>query len=229
MICNSPPYATDEDIALRASSDFALLCPRDQSLASGGDGVFSPTDRWSMMSATVDFASQGLVPGNVLLLTKPAATFKPPGEALVVASVGTGIVTLRRKGLPSGVGQPPGLAAGLNGVEFAAATLGPQICRESFDLDQRYGIDDLVAGRRTCDLYDPREVKDAVVLAVLHARYSEMSRDGAEQHDNFTTKARLVKADLDDLLARVVVHWRPAGAVWGGDISVSRFATRLTR
>ena len=32
-------YATDEDIALRASADFAILCPKDQCLAYGNDGT----------------------------------------------------------------------------------------------------------------------------------------------------------------------------------------------
>src|SRR5947199_54246 len=56
MTTSTTLYATDEDIVLRASADFALLCPRDQKLASGTDGTFMPDDRWTLHSTAVDFA-----------------------------------------------------------------------------------------------------------------------------------------------------------------------------
>src|SRR3954467_9712135 len=42
MISFYTAYATDEDIALRASADYSILCPRDQKLGWGNDGVFYP-------------------------------------------------------------------------------------------------------------------------------------------------------------------------------------------
>ena len=217
-------YATDEDIALRAPADFAILCPRDQKLAGGADGAFSPSDPWTLRSTSVDFSARGLSPGQVVLLTKPTATFRPPGEALVIVSVAPGAVTLRRKGQPAGAGQPPGPAVGLSGVEFAINTLGPQIERASYDLNRRYGVDDLVAGRRAADLHDRREVCEATVLTVLSRQYLAMSRETGDQGDPFAAKAQLAKAELDELLDRVVVRWGADAAP-----SSSRFSTRITR
>ena len=109
-----PIYATDEDIVLRASSDFALLCPRDQKLASGTDGAFDPSDRWCLRSASVDFSAQGVRPGQVVQLLGPPATFRAPGDLLIVAS---GRATTRSscaaRGRPLGSGSRPARSRGL--------------------------------------------------------------------------------------------------------------------
>ena len=216
-------------MALRASADFSLLCPRDQKLAGGTDGIFSPSDPWTLTSPTVDFLAQGLAPGQVVQLTKPVTSFKPPGECFVVVSVSQNAVKLRRKGQPPGMGQPPSPAGGLGGVEFLVTTLGPQIARASYDLNRRYGIDDLIAGRRSCDLYDPQEGRDVTVLTVLLHQYSDMSRRAEDKPDTFAAKAQVVRAELDELLGRVVVHWKAATTPPSGGGGTSRLSTRITR
>ena len=222
-------YATDEDIAVRAPADFPILCPRDQKLAWGSDGAFSPTSPWVLTSSTVDFSARGLAPGNVVQLLQPVANFRPPGDSLVVDSIAPFAVTLRRKGLATGAGQPPGPSSALIGVEFTANTLGPQIERASYDLNRRFGIDDLVAGRRAVDLYDPREIREATVLSVLYRQYVAMSRETGEQQDAFAAKSALLKAELDDLLDRLVVRWGPPGAPMAAEGTTSRFGARLAR
>ena len=169
-------YACDEDIALRASADFAILCPKDQCLAYGTDGAFN-----------------------------------------------------RRKGQAAGIGQPASPPVGVSGVEFTALTLGPQIVRASYDLNRRYGIDDLIAGRRSCDLFDPQEVREATVLTVLYRQYLEMSRGPQEKADTFAAKSSLYRQELDDLLARTVVHWAPRPGVVVPSRETTRFSTRITR
>jgi hypothetical protein len=219
-------YANDEDIALRASADFAILCPKDQCLAYGTDGAFS--DPWTLTSQSVDFRANGLAPGLIVRLTQPVSLYKPPGEAFAVVSVAPNTVVLRRKGQAAGVGQPAGLAQS-SGVEFTAATLGPQIVRASYDLNRRYGIDDLIAGRRPCDLFDPQEVREATVLTVLYRQYLEMSRGPQETADTFASKSQMYKQELDDLLARTVVHWAASRVVPSVSQSTSRFSTRISR
>jgi hypothetical protein len=226
MTCTPTVYANDEDIALRASADFAILCPRDQCLAYGTDGAFS--DPWTLTSQSVDFVSNGLTPGQVVRLTQPVSVYKPPGDAFVIASVCPGGVVLRRKGQPVGVGQPAA-AAGVSGVEFTVTTLGPQLARASYDLDRRYGIDDLIAGRRPCDLFDPREVREATVLTVLYRQYLEMSRGPQERADTFAAKSQLYKQELSDLLARTVVHWAASPGAPASSQSTTRMSTRLSR
>ena len=79
-------YATDENIAVCASGDFAMLCPDWQKLAYGVDGAFASTSPWVLTSASVDFAAAGVTSGHVVLLRKPATVFKGSGELLAVDS-----------------------------------------------------------------------------------------------------------------------------------------------
>jgi hypothetical protein len=221
-------YAADEDLALRASADFAILCPKDQCLAYGTDGSFG-SDRWALQSSSVDFNVNGVAPGQVVRLTQPVTSFKPPGEALVVDSVGAGLVWLRRKGMPSGAGQPPAPSGGLAAVEFTVTTLGPQVARASDDLNRRFGINDRVPGRRPADLFDLRELREATVLTVLYRQYLELSRGSRDQADVFVAKALAYKQELDDLLARLVLHWSAEPGVTGTPQVTTRLSARLSR
>src|SRR5690349_9570664 len=99
-------FATDEDLVLRLGEDFAKVAPLDQTLAAGNDGAFASGARWTLTSASVDFAGQGVLPGMVALVTLPRRGLGPETQALAVDSVASG-VTLRRKGLAPGAGQPP--------------------------------------------------------------------------------------------------------------------------
>ena len=81
----------------------------------------------------------------------------------------------------------------------------------------------------SADLYDPREVKQATVLTVLHRQYLDMSREAGNPQDAFAAKAQLMKAELDELLDRAVVHWAPALDTGPAERGTSRFDTRLSR
>ncbi len=225
-------YATDEDIALRASTDFVVLCPRDQLLGSGVDGVFAPSDLWTLTSASVDFAAFGLLPGQIVRLTKPTAVFSSNGELFTIQSVAPGAATLRRKGELSGVGQPPSPSGGLSSVEFTIRTLGPQIQLACDDINYRFGIDDAIAGRRSLDLYDPGQLREAVVLTVLYKQYLDQGRQfsGASSapDDLYSAKSRIAKAELDEVLDRLTLRWNEAD-VASRSIATTRFSTRMSR
>ncbi len=213
-------YASDEDVALRAPADFALLCPRDQKIAAGLDGSFAAADLWTLRSSSRNFAAMGVAPGHVVQILNPAPQFKPPGESFAVESVSGTSVTLRRKGQEAGKGQPPVLSGGLSAVEFLILTLDPQIERACVEFDRRFGL----SADGSDSLLDPRDVREAIVLSVLHGQYLAMSRNlGGENGDTFASKALAMKVELDELLARLVVQTR------SGDGSSSRFSTRLTR
>jgi hypothetical protein len=209
---------TDEDVILEAPMDFAVLCPRDQRLAWGVDGVFASEDRWRLQSASVDFEGQGLTAGSVVQLLGPSAYFKPPGEALVVESVSGNTVELRRKGQGAGVGQPPGPVEGLTGVEFVVTTLGPQIARAAGDVERRLGL-----GAGELSEEDREAVRGVVALVVLSRQYMAMSRDGVGGREGPAGKAEFLRARLDERLARLVVE------VGDGSRSVSRLSTRIGR
>jgi len=225
MQANFIAYATDEDIALRASSDYAILCPRDQCLAGARNGGFGD-DPWTLTSQSVNFLANGLAPGHVVRLTQPVGLFKASGEAFVISTVAPNALKLRRKGQTDGFGKPPGPEGGVQNVEFTVTTLAPQIALAGYDLNRRFGIDDLIAGRRPSDLFDPREVREATVLTVLYRQYLDMSRGAPERADGFATKAQQYRQELDDLLARTTVHW---SASTGSPQTASRLNMRVCR
>lgn len=147
-------YATDEDLAIRAPADFLAICPRDQVLVAGLDGLFLTTDPWTLRSPSVDFAGAGLTPGQIIRLAG-SSLFSAQGELYAIVSAGPGGLTLRRKGQCSGVGRPPSFTANVMGIEFEVRTFGPQIDRACSDLNLRFGIDEAIPGRTSCDLRDP--------------------------------------------------------------------------
>ncbi len=218
-------YATDEDIAVRAPSDFAALCPHDQVLASGTDGEFPAGDGWTLQANSVDFAAQGLAPGHVVQLLGPVSAFGTGGDLLVVDQVSAKSLRLRRKGQATGLGQPPAPLAGLTGVSFLVTTLAPQIESASYDLNRRYGIDDRVAGLRTSDLYDLRELREVTVLYVLYMFYVNLSQT---ESDPFGVKARLYRGMLDEALARLTLL-RNAAVPSNLEPPVTPFGTRMSR
>ena len=222
-------YATDEDLALRASSDFSILCPRDQKVAVGEDGSFSVVDRWTLSSASVDFLAQGARAGQVVLLTKPSTSFRSPGEVFAIESVVGGAALLRRKGQPIGVGQPPSPPQGLQGVEFLIASLSPQIASATLDVNRRFGIDaNPLIGRPNSLLVDPGELRDSVVLTVLHRLYLDLSRETGANRDTFASKAFAIRAELDEVLARLAVHFLSTNSTNRVE-STTRFQTRMSR
>ncbi len=216
---------TDEAIAIRVGMDFVAICPKGQKLADTTDGVLAG---WTLTSTnTGDFSTRGVVAGMVVWLEKYSST-KVINELLVVDSVATTTLTLRRQGFASGVGEPPGGPSGLTGVVFSIVTLAPQIESVSYDLDRQYGLDDLIAGRRYVDLYDAREAEQACVLETACRAYFAAYRSAV--NDTFLSKAKLLKDEMDELRARVLIHWQPISAFGVGPIeSSSMFTCRIDR
>lgn len=217
------PFATDEDVVIREVTDFVLICPRDQMVASGSDGLLQSVDRWILHSSSVDFAAQGVQPGQAVLLSGPVTHFRAPGELMFVEECGSGWVRMRRKGLGAGAGNPPGPPQGLSGVEFSVLTLAPQILAASEDIGRRLGIGNGEGGRLASDLEDLGELRDATVLTVLHRLCLAMARPMGDEPDVFALKAERLKVELDEVLARLVVHWKGMSDV------TTRFHTRIGR
>jgi hypothetical protein len=220
-------YATDENIAVRASGDFPILCPDWQKLAYGADGVFAAGSPWVLTSPSVVFDAAGVTSQHVVLLKKPNTAFKGSGELLAVDSASNGSVTLRRLGANLNQGQPPAPAGpgapGLSGVEFLIATLDPQIEEASFDLNRRYSIDPRIGGRTPADVYDLRDLRQACVLSVLAQRYAAETRGN---QGDFALKLAQVKQELGEVLARIQLRWSTSGADCH---STNRFTTRIVR
>ena len=128
------------------------------------------------------------------------------------------------------MGQPPAPPAGLTGVEFAVRTLGPQIQLASYDLDRRFGIDDAVAGRRSVDLARPppapRGRRPDGPLQAVPGPEPAVRRAAPDAPDDwYAAKARIAKAELDEVLDRLALRWNEAD-VAARAIATTRFSTR---
>jgi hypothetical protein len=117
----------------------------------------------------------------------------------------------------------------MTGVEFTILSYAPQIALATDDLNRRFGIaTGSNVGRCVSQLADPSELRDAVVLTVLYRRYLDASRDVSTSTDMFAAKAQAVKAELDDLLARLTLHWSRS-FVDDAPGPTTRFSTRMSR
>jgi hypothetical protein len=216
-------YCTDEDLAVRASGDFGVLCPDWQRTAYAVDGAFDPADLWTLTSPSTDFGGAGVQPRQVIDLQKPVTTFRGGHALLGVDSVNGTSITLHRLGSSSSVGAPPSPIGGLTGVQFSINTLGPQIEEESFILNRRYNIDPTIPSRRPTDMSDMRELRYACVLGTLYKRYSAETRNDRE---DFAFKAKSIYQELTEVYARLEIRW--ASAVIGQD-KTNWFSTRIER
>lgn len=192
---------TDEDVAVRCPEDFLALCPVWQRSAYGTDGVISG---WDLSSLTADPLSYGVAAGAVVCLSAPLASFKRP-ELYAVSGVAANRFGLRRLGLAAGVGQPP---PQVPAVTFEARTLAPQIEQASYDARKFFGVDDLVPEKTTANLYDPRELRQYVVLTVLQRRYAGAEKDKAS---DYALKLEQVSRELAELQGSLTVRWGSAG------------------
>jgi hypothetical protein len=209
-------YATDEEVLMTAGADFVAVCPRAFLFASGVDGAFSPSDPWTLASASVDFAAQGVAANMVLQLSGNRPDWKGLGGLLAVESVAGGACTLRRAGEAAGVGQPPGPPGGATGVPFLVTSLRAPIEDVAFELNEMFSIDPALVNRRPEDLYDRRIFRRLTVFRVLENQYanSNRSNDG-----DFVMKAEYYARRYREALSSATLRWGPTGT--------SQAATRL--
>lgn len=222
----NPVYCTDEDILVHAGGDFAMICPAWQQMASGNDGVFEANFPWTLNSATVDFEANGVAPNQVVWLTAPKTQYPGGGHFLAIDTVKGNTVTLRRPYKDTGVGQPPSPPAGLTSVVFAINTLDPQIAEASYDLKQRFAIDDHpTAGllRSSSWIYDLQVLRVATIYTVLTERYTQETRS---DHGDFEKKVERYRGKLDDAIARIQIRWGPTG---NSAEPAALFSTKLSR
>ena len=123
-------------------------------------------------------------------MTGPAAGLQQATDLLVVDQVLPEGVRLRRKGQAAGVGMPPGPASGLTGVAFLVTTFAPQIETATEEVNRRCGIMPPQNGQASLDPGDRRELCEATVLTVLHARYLDLAQD---ENGILAFKARVFK------------------------------------
>lgn len=213
-------FATDESLLIRAGADYAQLCPESQKLAFGTDGVLDAA-AWSLTSASVDFEAAGVATNNVIRFDRPTSVFRGAGEWFAVESAAGNVLTLRRYGLESGVGQPP---PSIPNVQFTVLTMLPQLQEASFKLYQRFSLDDSLAYRSPNEVYDLQVLRDPTVLTVLEARYLVEARD---KSSDFWPKYGEIKRELADCLELTRIRWGTASVETQPSTSI--FGMRYSR
>ncbi len=203
-----PVYATDEDILVKASGDFMTLAPSWQCMAKGTDGVFAPSVPWVLTSSSINFATNGVNPNQVVALTAPKSQYPGGGDLLAIDSVSGNSITLRRPHKDLNVGMPPAPAAGLTNVTFTITTFDPQIEEASFDIKRRFGIDENITFRDSTWIYDLRDLRMLTVLNVLYDRYTAELRS---DRGDWQRKMGHIRNMRDEILDRVQVRWGPYG------------------
>ena len=175
-------YATDEDIALRASTDFVgALSPRIRCSRRGRTASFGASDPWTLdvdlgRLRRVSASCRDSWPG----LTKPTTSFGANGELFAIqTSVSTGAITLRRKGQAKAWAsrRPPGRPDRRRVRRQDARP--PDRPGELRPRSAGSASTNAIAGRRSVDLYDPQQLREAVVLTVLYKQYLDQSRQFA--------------------------------------------------
>ncbi len=226
MSKENPAYASDEDVALVALADFPIICPTDQVIVKGTDGSFSSNDPMVLLSNSASFAN--VCEGYIVRLIRPSDWFPAPGVLCGVVSSTNQSITLRRPGLSADQSAPIAPPGGLTGVEFLVSTLQPQLERASRDLDRVLGLYPGEAHSTALESGDFDAIRNANVYLVLYQRYLAVARQGSRD-TGFAAKAQTIKAELDELIASLALHWKSARPGIGTRSGTPRFSTRITR
>lgn len=192
--------ATDESLLIRCGGDYGVLCPEWQKMAYGTDGVISG---WTLTSTAVNFATNGVSANMVIRLDRPVTSFAGAGEWFAIESVSGNVATLRRPGKAASSGQSP---PAVSSVRFTVLTFGPQLEEASFDLYQRFSLDDADPLRAPTLAYDLRVLRRACVLTVLKNRYLAESRD---KQGDFEAKYLEMGRELADAIEVIRIRWGP--------------------
>ncbi len=215
-------YASDEDAYAIGGADFGVICPENNLIAKGVDGVFATGDLWTLTSATNDFTAQGAKSGQILQLLGPSVAYKQP-QFLAVESVSGSSCTLRRAGFAVGIGVPPGPVGGLIGITFKILTLYPQLENAAYDLNDQFGIDENIPWRAPLAVYDPRQFRRLTILRVFYELYMSINRSKA---GDFADKQKYWQTEYDDVLSMTTIHWGQLGLQ---QAPTGRFSTRIVR
>jgi hypothetical protein len=215
----SESYATDADVIELAHEDYGLLAAKALKVATGTDGVV-PTDGFTITSVTnPDFTTRGVEAGMVLVVER--ANGVDLTDVLIVDSVATGTLTLRRIGLEAGQGDPPGGTSGLSGVRFSVRSLAAHLRTAS-----RW-VSGLLCVTEVAAVDDPTRYARLTALRVLVDRYraAYMSLGTTDQSNAYLAKLKLYKQELaielNRLLASDAILGRRAVA---GEIGIGRHA-----
>jgi hypothetical protein len=176
-----------------------------------------------MSSASVNFQAQGVTSNHVVWLNAPKGQYPGGGHFLAVDSASGNSITLRRVHQDLNIGQPPGPATGVTGVNFTINTLGPQIEEATYEVKRQFGIDENIYPRSSNWVYDIREFRIVTILNVLWNRYTQESRT---DRGDFEKKVDRIRMELREVIDRIQVRWGPFGS--SGEPSTV-FSCKLSR
>jgi hypothetical protein len=207
-------YATDENLAVAARSDWTLLSEPLQRLAAGLDGAIGSPDAWVFSSASQDFVAQGFAPGHVIRLPE-RGKFKLGGSARGLFAVDLVIdattLRLRPLGGAPGSGWPP-QSAGTSGLEFAIESADAQIAQASEEVDLWLRMDPAAPEVYPPDVISIADYRRLTTWLGLSDIYLGAAREGDPNRDTFLRKAGEYRKFATDYFARIMAK---VAAVFG--------------
>lgn len=194
----SESYATDADVIDLSHEDYFLLAAKALKVAAGTDGVI-PGDGFTLTSAAnPDFEARGAEAGMVLVIERVNGV--DVTDVLVVEDAAGDTLTLRRIGLESGQGDPPGGTGGSSGIKFSVRTLAAHLIAAS-----RW-VSGLLCVSSPAEIDDPTRYARLTALRVLVDRYRAAfwSLGTTDQSDSYEKKLKYFKAELAIELNRLL-------------------------
>jgi hypothetical protein len=194
------PLVTDEALYVEGGQHVVdALAPLKAGVAAGVDGSFDPAYPWRLLSASNDFATQGVTAGQLVKISSDAAVLPSPSydDVLIIDSAdGTGL-NLRRKGMAAGLGLAPG-TGGPTGLTFEVLTALPVIRRKSAELRARYRAE------ADSEFIASEDAANAVIYWILYAVFFDAARlagSNDAMRDTFYRKADDYKSLRDERLS----------------------------
>lgn len=193
-------YATDEDLAIVAPSDYQNLTQgwRSYTIAYGADGAMA-AGSWVLTSATNNFYQQGVAKGHLVSLRPASGQLLGASELFyAVESSSTSQVWLRPVGQDYGAGVPPSLAGSLTGLKFECHTLLPLLEEASRQVDGR------LSGIATAADYPDRFQRAAICWALCDLYTSKSRQVRGDEQSDWAVKARSYCQEKESLIASLM-------------------------
>lgn len=211
-ISTMPVYASDELVAIRARGDYINLSAQSEQLAFGNDGQITSGSPWTLTSASVDFNAQGVQPQNIVVLKGPNGAGMGTPRMFAVDGVSPNTLMLRMINQAPGIGQPPTLS-GATSITFTINTFASLIEDASWDLKNRYALDEMIPFHSSPWLYVGleapfRDLRAACVLKVLIEAYSIEART---KDGDWPKKLTIFQREYQEVLERLQLRFGPFG------------------
>jgi len=198
-------YCSDENVAITATSDYALIVRGAKRRAYGIDGV-TTADPWVLSSASNDFVTQGLAAGDVIQLPERGKTKVggSSGGLFAVAEVLTATtIRLRTLGGTAGEDFPPH-PANTSGLEFLVESAYAQIIEAARTIAMWLRTDPAAPETYPADVVTADDYRQLSIWLALASLYRGDWREADPNRDTWFKKSEKYQALAEGYFAALM-------------------------